>query len=115
MHIVQKKLLTFLSKTANTFPAAKKADNIMRKYIGQACDYNLEYEDSEIRIWDDVSQITITGDCVTEDDKESIRKNIYTATIESTGDDDKDLTAAWAAIESIVREYFDSFDVEIAA
>jgi len=87
--------------------------------IGKVCEFNSTFEDAygknEIRIWDTESEIRIVGDCVTEEDKSVLHGNLRIATIEATGNDDADLTAAWAKIEQEVREYFEGFDVEIEA
>lgn len=83
------------------------------KHLGQTCEYELEYEENTIRIWDTGSEITISGDCVTEEDMKQLHKNLKFVTIESTGDDGSELVAAWSKIEKEVREYFNGFDVEI--
>jgi hypothetical protein len=87
--------------------------------IGKVCDFDSTFEDAygkpEIRIWDTGSEIRIVGDCVTEEDQEKLHGNLRIATIEATGNDDADLTAAWSEIEKEVREYFEGFDVQIEA
>jgi uncharacterized protein (DUF736 family) len=87
--------------------------------IGKVCDFDSTFEDAygknEIRIWDTESEIRIVGASVTEEDKEKLHGNLRIATIEATGNDDADLTAAWQKIEQEVREYFEGFEVEIDA
>ena len=87
--------------------------------ISKVCDFDSTFEDAygkpEIRIWDTGSKIRIVGDCVTEEDREKLHGNLRIATIEATGNDDADLTAAWSEIEKEVREYFEGFDVQIEA
>lgn len=85
--------------------------------IGKVCDFDITFEDAygknEIRIWDTESEIRISGEQVTEEDKENLHVNLRITTIEATGDADTDLTAAWAEIEIETREYFSGFDVKI--
>ncbi len=87
------------------------------KYIGQVCDFDSSYEDDygvhEIRVWDTGSEIRITGDCLEDEDRTKLHKNLSLTTLEATGDDDADLTEAWKIIEREVRAYFDGCEVEI--
>jgi len=85
------------------------------RYIGQVADFEIEVNGDTLRIWDSGSEITVRGEGVSDGDDENIRHNLKFQTIEVTGDDDKNLTNAWKAIEAEIREYYENVDVEIVA